>query len=206
MTLYDICLVIAVVAALFLVDRMGIKRGFSVKLQKVVIISLMEAIVVGFLGAVLFQSVYNGIKTGTFEIALDTGMTFYGGLIFGVIGFIAAWFGIGRLMCKNDEPKKNFFAMADIAACVIPLAHGIGRLGCFFVGCCHGKPTDAWYGVKMYIDEVWVKVIPVQLFEALFLIALSAALFWLYYKKLNKEEHQGLFLPIYGIAYGVWRS
>ena len=33
MTLYDICLVIAVVSVLFMADRMGIMRSFSVRLQ-----------------------------------------------------------------------------------------------------------------------------------------------------------------------------
>ena len=206
MSLYDICLVVAIMVALFMADRMGIIRGFSVKLQKVVIIALVEAIVVGFVGAVLFQAVYNAIETGEFVINEGTGMTFYGGLIFGVLGFLAAWFGLGKVMCKSDEPVQKFGAMADIAACLVPLAHGIGRIGCFSVGCCHGAPTDAWYGVTMYTESGWMKVVPVQLFEALFLIALSAVLLWLFFKKFGKEN-EGRFplLPIYAIVYGVWR-
>ena len=206
MTLYDICFVIAIVLALFTADRMGIMRGFSLKLQKVLIISLMEAFVVGFVGAVLFQAIYNAIETGEFVINARTGMTFYGGLIFGVAGFLAAWFGLGKLMCKSDEPVRKFGAMADIAACLVPLAHGIGRIGCFTAGCCHGVPTDAWYGVTMYTESGWMKVVPVQLFEALFLFALSGVLLWLFFKKFGKEE-KGRFplLPIYVAAYGVWR-
>lgn len=206
MTLYDICLVIAIVTALFMADRMGTMRGFSIKLQKVVIIALVEAIVVGFAGAVLFQAIYNAFKTGEFVIATNTGMTFYGGLIFGVIGFLAAWFGLGKVMCKSDEPIKKFGAMADIAACLVPLAHGIGRIGCFTAGCCHGSPTDAWYGVKMYTESGWMKVVPVQLFEAFFLLALSAVLLWLFFKKFGKENEKRFpLLPIYAIVYGIWR-
>lgn len=206
MSFYDICLVVAVVLALFMADRMGIMRGFSVKLQKVVIIALVEAIVVGFVGAVLFQAVYNAVETGKFVIDAGTGMTFYGGLIFGLIGFLAAWFGFGKVMCKSDEPVKKFGAMADIAACLVPLAHGIGRIGCFMAGCCHGAPTDAWYGVTMHTESGWMRVVPVQLYEALFLIALSGVLLWLFYKKFGKEN-KGRFplLPIYAIVYGIWR-
>ena len=206
MSFYDICLVIAVILALFMADRMGIMRGFSVKLQKVVIIALVEAIVVGFVGAVLFQAVYNAVETGKFVIDAGTGMTFYGGLIFGVAGFLAAWFGLGKVMCKSDEPVQKFGAMADIAACLVPLAHGIGRIGCFTAGCCHGAPTDAWYGVTMHTESGWMKVVPVQLYEALFLFALSGVLLWLFYKKFGKEN-QGRFplLPIYAIVYGIWR-
>lgn len=206
MTMYDVCLVIAIVVALFLMDRMAIMRGFSVKLQKVLIIAIIEAVVVGFLGAVLFQGVYDAIKTGKFVLSLTTGMTFYGGLIFGLIGFLVAWFGLGRVMCKSNEPIQKFGEIADIAACVVPLAHGIGRLGCFMVGCCHGAQTDAWYGVMMWTEVGWARVVPVQLFEALFLFALSAGLFWLFYKKFGKEN-TGRFplLPIYATLYSVWR-
>ena len=208
MTIYDICLVIAVVTALFLADRMGIQRGFSVKLQKVVIIALVEAVVVGFIGAILFQAVYDWIKTGEFVLSKTTGMTFYGGLIFGIIGFLVAWFVIGKLICKSDEPVQKFGQIADITACIIPLAHGIGRIGCFTAGCCHGKPTDAWYGVTMWTgpETQWMKVVPTQLFEALFLFALSAVLFYFFYKKFDKEGAKRVpLLSIYVMAYGVWR-
>ena len=206
MSLYDICLVIAVVFALFLADRMGIMRGFSIKLQKTLIVSIIGALVVGFFGAVFFQAIYNAIKTGEFVIDASTGMTFYGGLIFGVIGFLAAWFGGGHIMCKNTEPVQKFGAMADIAACLVPLAHGIGRIGCLTAGCCHGKPTDAWYGITMYTESGWMKVVPVQLFEALFLFALAGVLLWIFFKKFGKDN-VGRFplLPIYITAYGVWR-
>ena len=206
MTIYDICLVIAVVTALFLADRMGIQRGFSVKLQKVVIIALVEAVVVGFIGAILFQAVYDWIKTGEFVLSKTTGMTFYGGLIFGVVFFLLAWFLLGKYYCKSDEAKKQFGSVADIAACIVPLAHGLGRLGCLTAGCCHGKATDAWYGVNMYTEQGWQKVVPVQLFEAIVLFLLSAVFFWIFFKKFGKEN-KGRFplLPAYAIGYGVWR-
>ena len=206
MSLYDICLAIAVVVALFLADRMGIMRGFSVKMQKVLVIAIVEAVAIGFIGAVLFQAVYDAIKTGQFVLSTTTGMTFYGGLIFGVIGFFAAWFGLGHLMCKTDEPIRKLGSVLDIMACVIPLAHGIGRIGCFSVGCCHGKPTDAWYGVLMYTESGWMKVVPVQLFEALFLFALSGVLLWLFFKKFGKENKDRFpLMPIYVVGYGIWR-
>ena len=135
-------------------------------------------------------------------------MTFYGGLIFGIIGFLVAWFVIGKLICKSDEPVQKFGQIADITACIIPLAHGIGRIGCFTAGCCHGNPTDAWYGVTMWTgpETQWMKVVPTQLFEALFLFALSAVLFYFFYKKFDKEGTKRFpLLSIYVMAYGVWR-
>ena len=203
MTLYDLCLIVAIVLSLFLADRMGVIRGFSIKLQKAFIFCFVSAIALGFLGAILFQSFYNFLKSGVFELS---GMTFYGGLIFGVLAFVGCWFLVGKKVCKSDEPIKKFGAVADIAACIIPLAHGIGRIGCFTAGCCHGAVTEAWYGVRMLTAMGWQKVVPVQLFEALFLFALSGVLFWLFFGKFGKEN-KGRFplLPIYAVVYGIWR-
>ena len=210
--IYDILLVVGIVACMLFADRMGIMRKFSVKLQKVLIIAFMVAIITGLFGAVFFQAIYKAIETGEFAINQNTGMTFYGGLIFGVLFFLLVWFGLGSLWCKEGEAKKQFGSLADMAACLIPFAHGLGRLGCLSAGCCHGAITDKWYGVTHYhvtVDGVYyptAKVVPIQLFEALFLFALSAALCWLFFVKFGKEN-KGRFplMPIYAVAYGVWR-
>ncbi|MBO5736948.1 MAG: prolipoprotein diacylglyceryl transferase [Clostridia bacterium] len=212
MGIYDILLVVGIVTCMLSADRMGILRKFSVKLQKVLIISFMVAILLGLFGTVFFQAIYNWIETGIFAINKETGMTFYGGLIFGVIFFLAVWFGLGSLWCKDDEPKRQFGTIADMAACLIPFAHGLGRIGCLCAGCCHGALTDKWYGVTHHhvvVDGVYyetAKVVPIQLFEALFLLALSAVMCWLFFVKFGREN-KGRFplLPIYAIAYGVWR-
>lgn len=212
MGIYDLLLVVAVVVCLFGGDRMGIIRKFSVKLQKVTIIATMTGIMCGLFGAVFFQAIYEWIETGKFAINANTGMTFYGGLIFGVISFLSVWFGLGKLWCKNNEAVEKFGSITDIAACFIPLAHGLGRLGCLAAGCCHGGLTDKWYGVTHYhvtVDGVFyesAKVVPIQLFEALFLFALSGAMFAFFFVKFGKEN-KGRFplLPVYAIVYGIWR-
>lgn len=199
--LYEICLTVGILVALFLGDRLGIRRKFSVRLQKLFIICIVVGIGVGFLGAVLFQAFYDFLKTGAFQINERTGMTFYGGLIFGAGAFLAFWFLGGKYFCKNDEAKGKFSDVADIAACVVPLAHGFGRLGCFFAGCCHGKTTTAWYGVLMQTEKGMQKVVPIQLFEALVLFTIASVLLWLFFKK-----EKGIpLLPLYCIGYGIWR-
>ena len=203
MGLYEICIVAAIVVALMLADKMGIKRGFSVRLQRLVIFGAMGGVVIGFFGAVLFQAFYNYMDTGVFKITKTTGMTFYGGLLFGAAGYLAVWFGVGKRYCKHNEQVKQFSAIADIAAAVLPLAHGLGRLGCLFAGCCHGNATDAWYGITMDTpDAGHGKFVPVQLFEALALFALAGVILWLYFKPKRAEFP---LLPIYMIGYGIWR-
>jgi prolipoprotein diacylglyceryltransferase len=64
-------------------------------------------------------------------------------------------------------------------------------------GCCYGAKCDAWYGIEMV--HLGYKVVPVQLFEALYLFALSA-IFLVMFKKGKKY-----IMPAYMMAYAVWR-
>jgi phosphatidylglycerol:prolipoprotein diacylglycerol transferase len=68
------------------------------------------------------------------------GFVFFGGLA----GALAA----GALFAAARG--KSFVRGADYFAVATPLGHAIGRVGCFFAGCCHGRPPH-----------------PVQLYEAL---------------------------------------
>jgi phosphatidylglycerol:prolipoprotein diacylglycerol transferase len=64
-------------------------------------------------------------------------------------------------------------------------------------GCCHGAETDAWHGI--YHVSAGVKYVPVQLFEAVFLFALAAFMFY----RTSKKRINGL--AAYMVCYGIWR-
>ncbi len=206
-TLYDIFILVGVVAAFLLADSMTVKRGFSVSLQRIVIVCALACVVVGYGAAVLFQAFYNFMETGNFEIANDTGATFYGGLIGGAIAFLLIYFIAGKHFCKNNEAVKRFPDMLDIGAACVPLAHAFGRLGCLSAGCCHGRETDAWYGIKMWVEiggsYGYKKVVPIQLFESIFLFILAAVLIVLFFK--NTGKHKIPLMPVYCVGYGIWR-
>ena len=80
------------------------------------------------------------------------GFVFYGGLIGGL-------FGCFLLRLKILEINLLIPGLA--------IAHAIGRLGCFVVGCCHGKICPL-----PYIDYY-----PTQLFEAIFLLSIGGFYF-----------------------------
>jgi phosphatidylglycerol:prolipoprotein diacylglycerol transferase len=82
----------------------------------------------------------------------------------------------------------SFVRGADYFSVAVPIGHAIGRIGCFFAGCCHGRPPH-----------------PVQLYEAfgLALIALACR------NVLTRVEAQ-VFVPgtafrCYLVLYGVLR-
>ena len=84
------------------------------------------------------------------------------------------------------------------------VAHGMGRLGCFFAGCCYGKPTTNLLGV-VFPDESLpalsngpnVPIHAVQLYEA-------GLLFGLFFC-LNRFVDHKLRTCVYLISYGFFR-
>lgn len=196
MDLYEIAIVLGFFAALLYFRFWADRRKFSAKLQNLCIVGAMLAVFGGYGAAVLAQAFYNYLDGESFRLTSGTGATFYGGLVGGAVIFIAIYLIGGRIL-REGSAKRRFFEMSGIAGGAIALAHGIGRIGCLCAGCCHGKITDAWYGI--YNVALGAKTVPVQLFEALFLFALAAFLSWW----LHRGMRGGL--GVYLSAYAVWR-
>lgn len=210
--LYDICLMIAILSCLVLYRVFADRQKFKARIQNFALIAILFSIGGGYYAAALVQTFYNwnaalaSNPEAKFWDYWGTGATFYGGLVGGVLIFLVLYFGIGTLLFKDKKNLHYFFPIANIAGAVIPLAHGIGRIGCLMAGCCHGKVCAApqWYTFTFYTlyTDGSVKefhAVPVQLFEAIFLFLLAAVLLY----RLVKNKHYNL--PVYLIAYGAWR-
>lgn len=189
--LYDWCIIIGVVLALVVARIYSDLLKIPARLQNLIYVTAVVAIVAGIGGAILFQSVYNWIETGVFEWR---GMTFYGGLICGAVIFLVGYFPVGKKIC-GDMPKQYFFKVSGMAACAIAIAHCVGRIGCLFAGCCYGHVTDAWYGI--YLPAVGEKVVPTQLFESIFLFCLFIVLTVLLFR--TKISGLGVYLTAYAV-------
>ncbi len=138
--------------------------------------------------AVFFNSLFHSIKRGELTVG---GITWLGGVI-GAFP-VAVW-----LFSKFSKGKKQSgFYLLGLLIPAVCVGHAIGRIGCFFAGCCYGKPTDGIFGVQFPLLNH--KVYPTQLFEAVFELVLFTVLI-LTFKKTKKY-----YLPIYLIAYGVFR-
>ena len=103
------------------------------------------------------------------------GFVFYGGLIGGLVGCLL-------LRLKTFE--------INLLIPGLTVAHAIGRLGCFVVGCCHGKICPL-----PQIDHY-----PTQLFEAIFLLVLGSFYFKQAYEFKIKEKRIWLdYLFLYAV-------
>lgn len=195
--LYTIFLCVGIISALLVFRIFSDRQKMYWKLQNFAVFVGVAAIACGCGSAMLFQAFYDFLANPEQGFRFNTGATFYGGLIGGVVSFLALYFGIGAFVFKDKIHTKQFFSIANIAAASISSAHAFGRIGCLMAGCCHGAETDAWYGVNFVYYKI--KAVPIQLFEAIFLFALFA--FFCY--RLVKGKCYNL--PLYMVLYGAWR-
>lgn len=123
------------------------------------------------------------------EKYLFSGMVFYGGLGGALLGSTgcARYFGL-RL--------RDYFSVLLPA---LSLIHGIGRIGCFCIGCCYGVPAE--WGVtytRSPIAPNGVPLVPVQLIEAGSVLLLGAFLLVLAWKEVSWSGLLGCYLALYG--------
>lgn len=191
-TLYGVCIAVGVLCCILVLFRFA-KGKVSENFIDFLFYNGIVAIAIGFVFASLFQAVYAYIDNpeGGFDL-FNSGMTFIGGLIGGVLSFLIGYF-VFRPTLDN-----RLVDIISLLPCCIVIAHAFGRIGCFFAGCCYGKPTDSFLGVKFpFLDH---KVHATQLYEAAFLFALFALMLILYVKKGFKHN-----LSLYLLAYGGFR-
>lgn len=171
------------------------KKNFDEKFIDFIFYNGVISIAVGFGAAALFQAFYNYLDNPDAGFKVGEGITFLGGLIGGIVCFLTVYF-----VMRKRYATRLIDVISTLPACII-IGHAFGRIGCLFAGCCHGEPTSAWYGITMNTAEYGrAKVVPVQLFEAIFLFALFAICFILTMKKDFKHN-----LSVYLSGYGLFR-
>jgi phosphatidylglycerol:prolipoprotein diacylglycerol transferase len=126
----------------------------------------------------------------------EGGLVFYGGLLLAVPTVL--WY-----VKKNN---LSVWGIADLFAPSLAIGHAIGRLGCFFSGCCYGKPAEGLPWSVIFTDPESLAIIgvplhPTQLYESL---GELINFFILITLRRNKSFNGQLFL-IYIILYSVLR-
>lgn len=204
---YGLCMAIGILACFaFLMFAMWYKK-FNDKSSTAVLIIGVFGTGFGIFCAMLVQSILNYVADPSkpFELA---GMTFMGGLIGGVVSFLAVWniyvYVVGpRTKWKWLSSKDMNAGLCDALPFIpigIAIAHAFGRFGCFWAGCCYGQVVeDQSWGLPCASVDNLLRV-PTQLFEMSFLFLLAGLMALLYFKFKFKYN-----FGIYAIFYGVWR-
>lgn len=63
----------------------------------------------------------------------------------------------------------------DITAPAMLLGMAIGRIGCFFAGCCGGRPTCARHGIWSSDRRIGIRRVPTQLLESALALSVAVA-------------------------------
>jgi phosphatidylglycerol---prolipoprotein diacylglyceryl transferase len=122
-------------------------------------------------------------------------------LLGGVVTGFAAAYVIAR------RKKIGFLTVTDILMPSLALGIAVGRLGCFFNGCCPGSPSDcAWcvvFPVESLAGSIYphTAIHPTQLYETLAMLVVFAYLLWFD----RKPRPLGMLTAMFLMLYGVWR-
>ena len=171
-----------------------------------------------------FINIFKGLFSLNANLIFDGIKDFGSGLVF-LGGLMGGMLSVTYYIYRNN---LNWLTVSDWVAPYLILGHGIGRLGCFFVGCCYGIPsTQNWlfsfpngrppttyesfqYNHPDIFNEMilpfynigdYIKVHPTQLYEFIIYVTIF---FYLSYKRSKKLFNGQIFLE-YLLLAGVSR-
>jgi phosphatidylglycerol:prolipoprotein diacylglycerol transferase len=151
------------------------------------------AFIAGFVGGKLFYYLEQPLYyINNPKLLLNN---FSGGFVcYGSVLFI-----IGYAIFYSRKNKINTYGFLDVLAIACSIPIGLGRIGCFFGGCCYGKPTHHFLGV-IFPATTPAAVHPTQLYEASMMLVIIACS--LSMKKYKTKAGQVFFLNISLYAIG----
>lgn len=161
---------------------------YRIRFFKMVCISSVFALFGGKISSA-FSLVSQG-KGDFWYCFLHSGNIFYGCMIFGTISFI--------ILSKAFQ--LNPLDVLDICASLLPLGQAIGRIGCFFNGCCYGIEYAGPFAVNYPINGGYKSIFPTWFCESIFCFIL-----FLFLQKILPHMRRGTITSIYLLAYSVFR-
>lgn len=191
---YGTMIAVGIIAALLLLSHRAKKKGYD---EDSIFNMAILAVVLGVLGGkvlYIITELKSIIESPSQLMDFGNGFVVYGSILGGILGVII----------YSKKKKWKILKVFDLAIPSLPLAQGFGRIGCFLAGCCYGRPTTSFLGVRFKADSLGpsnVCVLPTQIFSSVFDFLL--ALFLLWYDK--KERKSGRLFALYMIIYSVGR-
>ena len=136
----------------------------------------------------------------------------------GVAGILAAWLAAIVIWKANRFSYGQICDAQDCVAAPGPLALALLKVGCHFAGCCQGPPWPGPFAVRFargtpafgeHVAAGWVSptdpytlpVLPAQLIEAGFLLALAGVFLALF----RRGRCRGCLAYLMGLALCAWR-
>ena len=197
---YGVFLALAFLSAIFVTVRLAARDGLpKEKIYDLCLWLLLSSLIGSKLLMLFTEPEYRQNPLLLFSLDfLRSGGVFYGGLLGAVIA--------GYLLMRRW--KLPWWKTADACAPGIALGNVLGRLGCFFAGCCWGKPTSLPWGVRFpqaghEITGVptGVPLHPTQLYESFAMLIVFFFLLWLH----KRKKFSGQVILSYAVIYATVR-
>lgn len=198
-TTYSLLLVaglyLGLALSLVLSPRRGIKRPYAFLMA---ILCLLG----GFVGARflyvlthlpgVIERIGRGEWAPVFALILRGGLVFLGGLLGGAL--------VSIIMARHF--RIPWLSFADVLLPGVAIGQAVGRLGCYFAGCCYGVPSEH-FGVVFpegSLAPAGIALLPTQWIESVALLFLTAILVVLLLR-----GNVGTVTMVYLLAYGTFR-
>lgn len=167
--------------------------------EKVVLDLCFYIVLVSILGSRIYYAIVEDQSLITHPLNFfkiwEGGLTFHG-------GFIAASLFSFFYARKH---KLNFWKFSDVFLIGLALGHSIGRVGCFFAGCCYGKEVNDFFLALHFpvVDPGHPEILryPTQIMEALG----SFVIFLILLAFRKKKQFDGQVGLLYFILYALLR-
>jgi len=135
---YGVFVACGFILGISLALRQAKREGYD---PQIILDLAFYVILAGIIGSRIFYviqnlSSYKGSPLSVWKI-WEGGLVFHGGLLFAIP---VAWILIKR-------QNFSFWGMLDLFAPSLAIGQALGRIGCFFAGCCYGLPTQLPWGV-----------------------------------------------------------
>lgn len=147
---------------------------------------LVIIVFIGIIGAIIGGRFLYAISGEDHPSYLELCLPWNGG--FSVLGSILGiLIAIVPYLALNHIP---IVPLLDVAAIHGPLLQSISRFGCFYAGCCYGKPTTFTWGV-VYTDiqsiaPLGICLHPTQLYSAIILMLIFICMYFFLQYQLSK--------------------
>lgn len=206
---YGVLIAVGALIAYWLLLRFARREGINPNhIENALLLALLFGIVGGRISYVIEHPEQLESFKDIFAI-WNGGMTFFGGLVGGVVGVLVA---IARY-------RLPFWKTADMAVVALSIAHAVGRLGCTSAGCCYGKPfpmeTSTLPGLHLSehfpfllcgissgaVAPPYMPLYPTQLMEFLGLLLIFSLLLLTY----RRKPFDGFVFSLYMLLYGTLR-
>lgn len=159
---YGVFVALGFVSALGVTAWLGQREGVSPQ-------RVMDMAFIGIVWAIIGSRLFYVLLNLGYYLRhpLDTVKLWQGGLVFSG-GLVLAVLALAWYLRRHRMPVLQ---TADLFAPGLALGQGIGRIGCFFAGCCYGRPADLPWAVVFddpaCLAPLHMPLHPTQLYSAI---------------------------------------